>query len=56
MRVRKGLETLQTVKSLETLDLQDSVIDRACLPAIARVFARFKCEAPVSAGKLFVQV
>jgi hypothetical protein len=34
-RVRKGLETLQTVKSLETLDLQDNVIDRACLPAIA---------------------
>ncbi len=33
-RVRKGLETLQTVKSLETLDLQDNEIDRTCLPAI----------------------
>jgi hypothetical protein len=34
-RARKGLETLQTVKSLETLDLQDNLIDRTCLPAIA---------------------
>jgi hypothetical protein len=33
-RVRKGLETLQTVKSLETLDLQDNEIDRSCLHAI----------------------
>jgi hypothetical protein len=32
--VKKGLETLQTVKSLETLDLQDNGIDRACLTAI----------------------
>ena len=33
-RVRKGLETLQTVKSLHTVDLQDNDIDHACLPAI----------------------
>jgi hypothetical protein len=33
-RVRKGLEMLQTVKSLETFDLQDNAIDRSCLPAI----------------------
>jgi hypothetical protein len=39
-RVRKGLEAMQTVKALETLDLQDNQIDRACLPAIAD-FLRF---------------
>jgi hypothetical protein len=33
-RVKKGLEMLQTVKSLKTVDLQDNEIDRACLPAI----------------------
>ena len=32
--VRKGLETLRTVKSLETLDLQDNAIGRPCLTAI----------------------
>ncbi len=33
-RVKKGLETLQTVKSLDTVDLQDNEIDRTCLPSI----------------------
>ena len=33
-RVKKGLEMLRSVKSLDTLDLQDNGIDRACLPAI----------------------
>lgn len=33
-RVRKGLEALQTVKSLETLDLQDNDIDASSIPAI----------------------
>jgi hypothetical protein len=33
-RVRKGLEALQSVKALDTLDLQDNLIDRSCLTAI----------------------
>jgi hypothetical protein len=44
-RVRKGLETLQTVKSLKTVDLQDNEIDGACLPAIQEFLRASNVEA-----------